>query len=171
MNFFDKPENTAAFAAGPTPITRDRIAEVLDSLEQNYGRDSDGDVAGFWDGNLFYFLLFGPEEDALKAQGHWNRIIPADLTPRILEAVNEWGSDHIWPTGHLHVGDDGALSLYGYIATDLTAGVTDEQLSWLLRCSIGTSLEFFAFLDEKFPGLEPVRTEESSDDESAVDAS
>lgn len=138
-------------------ISDERIARTLDRMEVNYAWDEDGDVGGYWDGHLFFFLIYGTSSDALKVQARWSRVIPQQKRPELLEAVNEWAGRAPWPTSWLSDSrEDGTLELFAQVATDLHVGVTDGQLEWLIKCALVSTLNFFDFLDEQVPGLTPI---------------
>ena len=76
MGFFTKPAGAVATGSN-SPVTRERIAAILEAADWNIGVDGDGDVFGTWDGHLFYFFLLGERDEILQVRGRWAGDAPA----------------------------------------------------------------------------------------------
>lgn len=138
-----------------SPLTRARVQAYLASRGYAVGLDDDGDLTGTWDGNRFWFILTGAEDEVLQVRGRWHRTLPPSRRTATLLAVNDWNRERIWPKVYLR-DDDDRIALFTEVSVDLEHGVTDDQLAQLLACGLGTGVQFFAALG----GLVP-------DDESA----
>ena len=149
MGFFTKPDAGAA-AAGPAPLSHERITAVLDAREMNYGVDDDGDIGGYWDGHLFYFFRMGGNQEYLQVRGRWNRKVGIDQYARVMDLVNTWNSEKLWPKGYVRAEDD-VVGVYAEHTVDYEHGVTDEQIDLHLACGITTALSLFEQLDEAYP--------------------
>lgn len=149
MGFFTKPDDGAA-AAGPQALSHQRLLDVLDAREMNYAVDDDGDVGGYWDGHLFYFFRMGGQQEYLQTRGRWNRRVGIDQYARVVDLVNTWNSEKLWPKGYVRA-EDGVVGVYAEHTVDYEHGVTDEQLDLHLACGITTALSLFEHLDEQFP--------------------
>ncbi|MDR1824635.1 MAG: YbjN domain-containing protein [Bifidobacteriaceae bacterium] len=152
MGFFDKPGGGGAYGAAPQPLTRDRIEQALKAEGWVYQIDSDGDVGGIWDNNLFYFFLYGEQKEILQVRGRWHQALSVDLRPQVREAIDEWHLQKIWPKGYTRVDDEGRLWVISEHSVDWEFGVTDDQLRLTLRCAITTSLSMYKQLSDKFIG-------------------
>jgi len=135
----------------PTPLVLDRIVEWITDSGYSYFVDSDGDVGGLWHGRLFYFLLFGNDDEILQVRGQWNRDLAIERLEEILEFCNEWNADRIWPKTYTRVRDNGMVQVFTEVTVDLEHGVTDDQLDQLLQCGLSTGSMFFDALDEFYP--------------------
>jgi hypothetical protein len=99
MAFFSRPEEPHSQGGGrPEPISRDRLEAVLKARDYRYFIDSEGDIGGSWDGHLFYFFFYGEHREILQIRGRWNRELPLALRPQVLEVIDQWHRDKIWPT-------------------------------------------------------------------------
>jgi hypothetical protein len=132
------------------PLTHERVVRVLEARGYAYGVDSDGDVGGRWDDHVFYFLRIGRDREVLQVRGRWNRSVPASELPGVLEEVNLWNTDTIFPKVYVRVEGD-ELGVYGELAVDYEHGVTDEQIDLHLGCGVSLTLSFFERLDERYP--------------------
>ena len=149
MGFFTKPDGAAA-APEPLALTHQRLIDVLDAREMNYAVDDDGDVGGYWDGHLFYFFRMGGQQEYLQTRGRWNRRVGVEEYARVVDLVNTWNSEKLWPKGYVRA-EDGVVGVYAEHTVDYEHGVTDEQLDLHLACGITTALSLFEHLDEQFP--------------------
>lgn len=149
MGYFTK--NSIGPATGPLPaLSREAIEAVLDGWGAHYGIDSDGDLGGYWDGHLFYFLRSGGDGTALTIRGRWNREIRVDERQTVLELINTWHVEKIWPKAYVRTEEED-LGVYTEVSTALGSGVTHAQLGDLMSCALSTSLQLFDLLDENFP--------------------
>lgn len=147
MGYFNKPK---AAGGGLAPLSTDRIKATLDARDAQYGVDDDGDVGGYWDGHLFYFFLLGQSQEYLQVRGRWNRKVGIDQKAAVVDAVNGWNADKLWPK--VYVRDEGDfVGVYAEHTVDYEHGATDEQLDLHLACAIATSGQVFDHLDESWP--------------------
>lgn len=155
MGFWNRSEPTPPPAEQggqvPTPFTRERMAEYMQREEYSYDLDSDGDVMTGFKKHGFYLLANGAEDEVLTVRGRWNRSLPADQRYALLDALNDWAVERIWPKGYVREDDDGTLAVFGEFSVDLEDGATDEQLAQYLDCGISTCLGMFDELDQRFP--------------------
>jgi hypothetical protein len=142
----------------PPALTRDRIEEALKREDWTYQIDSDGDIGGLWDNNVFYFFLYGEQHEILQVRGRWHQSLPIELRAQVRQALDDWHLNKIWPKAYTRVDDQGQMWVMAEHSVDWEHGVTDEQLSLTLRCAITTSLALFRDLAGRFtvtaPGTE-----------------
>lgn len=143
----DPPERT-------TPVDAARIEAYLQRQGYHVGHDEDGDLTGTWDGDRFWFLLLGDQDEIMQVRGRWHRTLDAQRRTAALLAVNDWNRERIWPKVYLRE-EDGATALYTEVSVDLEHGVTDDQLAQLVACGLGTGVQFFSALAGLVPGEDP----------------
>ncbi len=138
-------------AVVPVPLSNERITDWLERSGFSWFTDSDGDVGGLWHGRLFYFLVLGDQDEVLQVRGQWQRDATIERLGELLEALNEWNADHIWPKAYTRVRDDGTVIVCGETTVDVETGLTDDQLAQNLQCGLATASMLFDALDERFP--------------------
>ena len=143
-----------ADANAPALINSDRIVTWLGENNYSYFIDSDGDIGGLWDNRLFHFLLLG-DGSAFQIRGQWNRFPGMDRLTEILDFINEWNTDRIWPKGFVRVRDDGSVVVCADLTVTANSGLTNQQLDLQLRCGLATAAALFDALEEAFP--DPLR--------------
>ncbi|GEN79273.1 type III secretion system chaperone family protein [Actinotalea fermentans] len=161
MGYFTKDGGRAA-AGAPTPLTQQAIAAVLDGWDAHYAVDDDGDLGGYWDGHLFFFMLGGAEGTVLTIRGRWARTVGVDQLAPMMSLLNGWHDDKIWPKGYVRPEGE-ELGVYGEVSTPLGAGVTDDQLKDLVSCGLATTLQLFEHLDEHYPEAAAAAAADSDD--------
>ncbi|MDR1214922.1 MAG: YbjN domain-containing protein [Propionibacteriaceae bacterium] len=134
----------------PEPLSRDLIERVMREQSWHYTIDSDGDIGGIWDDNMFYFFLRGDSDEILYVRGRWHHSLTTDQRTEAREVLDEWHLQHFWPKGYTRVDDNGDVRVYGEHVVDWEAGVTFDQLLQTIRCSISTVLGMFEELEQHF---------------------
>ncbi|MDR2347419.1 MAG: YbjN domain-containing protein [Bifidobacteriaceae bacterium] len=137
-------------ASFPAPLTRDRVEAALKAEEWSYQIDSDGDIGGIWESNIFYFFLYGDQREILQVRGRWHQDLPIELRAQVREVIDNWHFTKIWPKAYTTVDDSGRMWVLAEHTVDWEHGVSDDQLRLTLRCSITTTLSLFRHLQERF---------------------
>ncbi|MCL2423844.1 MAG: YbjN domain-containing protein [Micrococcales bacterium] len=134
--------------ASLVPVTVDRLAEVLEAEELNFGYSEDHSrLGGFWDDHLVEFIFRG---DVLQIRAHWGRPLSQDHAAELLDWLNTRNSQWIWPKVYLEREDD-ELAVAAEHSVNYEHGASDEQLLLHVQCAISTSLGAFRELDATFP--------------------
>jgi hypothetical protein len=162
---FERQLREAIAAKGPAglpgagnalrPLSKERIKAALEAENWTFSVDSDGDIGGLWDSNVFYFFTYGEQKEILQIRGRWHQDLPIELRAQVREALDEWHFAKIWPKGYTTVDDSGRVWVLAEHSVDWEHGVTDEQLRLTMRCAITTSLSLFSKLHERFVTLSP----------------
>ena len=134
----------------PTPVTTERVVELLTGRGFHVEADADGDVVGAWDHHRFWFLLLGPDRTVPQVRGRWHRSLPLGMRGIALQAANDWNRDHAFPKVYVRPAAD-ELRIYAEVSADLTFGATAQQLGRLLDCGLLTGLQVFSVLDAALP--------------------
>jgi hypothetical protein len=129
----------------PSALTPQRIGDDLMRRGYRFRIDEDGDVTGTWDGNRFWFLLLGEGAEILQVRGRWAGAVPPRSRLAVLQAVNDWNRERIWPKVYTREEEQG-LALYAEVSVDFEHGATDEQLATTVSCGLVAGTQFFASL-------------------------
>ena len=132
-------------------LSTQRIESALSADGVNYGNDGDGDIVSVWDDNPFWFLLIGNDTPILRISAKWKAWLPAVSQTAAMDAVNEWHNSRLFPRVLLTSDADGDVFFGVDRNVDLEFGVTDAQLRNELSTTIRAGLQFFEFLEERFP--------------------
>jgi Putative bacterial sensory transduction regulator len=146
-----RPVRPGVVPQAPRPLTAERVADDLTRRGYRYRMDDDGDVTGTWDGNRFWFLLMGEHDEILQVRGRWAGTVPPRARLAVLQAVNDWNRERVWPKVYVRE-EPAGLSLYAEVSVDFEHGVTDEQLAATVSCGLVTASQFFATVGALAPG-------------------
>lgn len=138
-------------ATTPRPLSPARVADDLTRRGYRFRTDDDGDVTGTWDGNRFWFLLLGDHDEILQVRGRWAGKVPEGARLAVLQAVNDWNRERVWPKVYARPEGEG-LALYAEVSVDFEHGATDEQLAATVSCGLVTSSQFFSTVGAMTPG-------------------
>jgi hypothetical protein len=133
------------------PLTRERVVAALDDLGYPWFRDRAGDVGAMWAQAVFHVYLLGPEENVLQVRSTWHRRLAIERLAEVLELVDGWNRDFVGPKCYVRVLDDGMVSVVAEVSTPLAAGVSEDQLTTLLRRGIGQGMRMMHDLEQAYP--------------------
>jgi hypothetical protein len=143
-NFGGKPDNEPpAGPPGGGVIRPDQeiVKQLLDQMELKHVVDDEGDLAAPWETFRTYFMFRGEDEQEVYAvRTFYDRTYPLDEKPKLLEVIDGWNRQTLWPKVYTHTQEDGAVRLIGEAQMLLGLGVGLEHfvsstVSWV-RASI-----------------------------------
>lgn len=134
----------------PAPATLDRVGTFLTRRGYRFRVDEDGDITGTWEGHRFWFMLLGPEQHVLQVRGRWDRTVAPEARLALLQAMNDWNRERIWPKVYTREEGD-RLAVYAEVSVDLEHGATDGQLGQVVSCGLGTGVQVFSSLGTLLP--------------------
>ncbi|UNX55949.1 YbjN domain-containing protein [Georgenia sp. TF02-10] len=143
------------------PLTRTRVAETLTALGYPLFRDAAGNLGLLWAQSVFHIYLLGEEETVLQVRTSWHRRLALERLGEVLGLLDRWNREFIGPKCYVRVLDDGRLSVVAEASTPLGTGVSDHQLSALLRRGVGQGMRVVRDLEAAYPdpaGLPPEET-------------
>ena len=105
----------SADAPEPTlpPLTIERVAARLDARGSVYGRDSDGDLVGRWDGHPFWFITMGRDKEYFQVRGRWARQVPSTEFGNVLLGANAWSETMVWPKLYVRIEMEQVARVHG----------------------------------------------------------
>ena len=135
----------------PSPLTLERVAQELRRCDYNFDETDDGELVGLWDGNPFWFRILGDESQILQVRGAWREPVDAVSKMDLLQMVNDWNRDFLWPKAYAWPAENGTGLIVEHSIT-LAHGVTDLQIAVFVDLALGTGTSFFSKVAEKLPG-------------------
>ena len=129
------------------PLCRDRVERQLKAMDWRYFIDSDGDLGSVWgDNDVFYFLLRGDDDEILHIQAMWHQTMPIERLGEVRDLIDQWNLKRLWPKGSHRISDEGRIRVFEEVSVDWEPGVSDHQILQQIRCSLGTTSQFFEML-------------------------
>lgn len=134
---------------GLSPISQERLKQILDREGWRYFVDNEGDLGGIWDPAVFYFMIRGKKKELLFMQSLWRSHPDSSHLEDVRLCIEDWHRDRIWPKCFYRIDDDGDLRVGTEHAIDWEQGATDAQLLQHIKTMLGTSAEFYKALGER----------------------
>jgi hypothetical protein len=136
-----------------TPVTPERLHEVVVDRGYRVRAEPDGSLTGLWDGYHFQLRLAGEESDFLSVRGTWGRAVPEEHSGALAQAVNDWNRDKIWPTVYTAGSPEGVL-VRTEVLVDVGAGATDRQMVEIVEGGLSAGVQFFQALGRAVPPVD-----------------
>lgn len=150
--------------SGGSPVLQpdqDLVKQLLDQMELKYVVDDDGDLAAPWEGFRVYFMFRGDNQELYAVRTFYDRSYSIESKSDMLEVIDEWNRDTLWPKVYTHTHDDGVVRLIGESQMVVTGGVNLEHFVSSTASWVQASIAFDQWLNERL-GLD---TEEKPDDD------
>lgn len=149
---------------GGAPVIKpdqDLVKQLLDQMELKYVVDDDGDLAAPWEGFRVYFMFRGDNQELYAVRTFYDRAYSIDSKTEMLEVVDEWNRDTLWPKVYTHTHDDGVVRLIGESQMVVTGGVNLEHFVSSTASWVQASIAFDQWLTERL-GLEDTKPDDTA---------
>ncbi|MDO5700611.1 MAG: YbjN domain-containing protein [Bowdeniella nasicola] len=128
----------------PPALSAQRIVQALQPMSIYWFVDHTSTPGFYWHGAFTTIHCAGENGQILSFQSESSWTAPVSELHAIRDRIEHWHLEHSWPRGFYSITDEGGVRVCADYSVDLSAGVTDEQLTVHVRCAIGTLLDFFA---------------------------
>ncbi|MCS4535532.1 YbjN domain-containing protein [Corynebacterium sp. HS2168-gen11] len=135
----------------PTPLSIDRIKEILQLEDISYGVMENGSVMAAFRSNRLYFNAQGERNEVLAVTGAWHISAPWNASNELWDTLNNWNRMHVFPKAYMvHDEDNDEADVRAEFNIDFEYGVTDAQLRQSIRAAIATMMQLFKELENKY---------------------
>src|SRR5437016_72609 len=111
---------------GPPPIIKpDRglVSQLLDQIGLKYGTDVDGDLVASWSGFRVYLMFRGEGQELFAVRTFYEHEHALEKKGELLDVVDEWNRDTLWPKVYTHTNEEGVVRLIGESQMAIPAGI------------------------------------------------
>lgn len=130
----------------PRALSVRRVADELTRQGYAFRVTPGGVLTGTWDGHRLWFLVLGEERGLLQVRGRWSRTAPVERYDDVVQVLNDWNRDGLWPTAHARE-EHGVMAVYGEVSAPFELGATDAQIAHVVRTGVTGCLALFAALE------------------------
>ncbi|MGF1431519.1 YbjN domain-containing protein [Kitasatospora sp. LaBMicrA B282] len=112
--------------AGPPPIVvpnQDLVKQILNQMQLKHAVDEEGDLVAPWDGFRVYYMFRGDNKELYAVRAFYDRSYPLDQKGEILDLIDEWNRETLWPKVYTHTHEDGVVRLIGETQMIIANGV------------------------------------------------
>ena len=156
------------------PIIRpdaDLVTQLLTQMELKHQLDPEGDLVAPWDDFRVYFVFRGtPPQDIFAVRSFYNRPYELERKGELLDVIDEWNRDMLWPKLYTHTSEDGVLRLIGESQMIVGPGVNIDYFLGTTANWIQAAVGFHSWLnqrlglEEAIGGIKPEDGDDSSGD-------
>jgi len=142
--------------AGPPPIIKpddNLIGDLFDQVGIKYGRDAEGDIVASWPGFRVYAMFRGENKELFAVRAFYERAYPLEEKQELLDVIDEWNRDTLWPKVYTHTNEEGVLRLIGETQMVVPQGVNVDFFVASTMNWVQASVGFNGWLAERL-GLE-----------------
>ncbi|WP_194898854.1 YbjN domain-containing protein [Catenulispora pinisilvae] len=141
---------------GPPPIIKPDAKLIGDLFEQvgiKYGTDEEGDTVASWPGFRLYAMFRGEAKELFAIRAFYERAYPLEEKQELLDVIDEWNRDSLWPKVYTHTNEEGVLRLVGESQMVVPQGVNVDFFVGSVMNWVQASIGFHSWLAERL-GLE-----------------
>ena len=141
---------------GPPPIIKPDAALIGDLFEQvgiKYGTDEEGDTVASWPGFRVYAMFRGDNKELFAVRAFYDRAYPLEEKQELLDLIDGWNRDSLWPKVYTHTNEEGVLRLVGEQQMVIPQGVNVDYFVASTMNWVQASIGFNTWLAERL-GLE-----------------
>jgi hypothetical protein len=150
----------------PPPVVvpnQELVAQLLDQMQLKHAVDQEGDLLAPWEGFRVFYMFRGEQKELFAVRAFYDRTYPLEQKPVLLEALDEWNRDTLWPKVYSHTQDDGVVRVIGESQMIIGMGVSLEYFVATTANWTQASIAFDQWLAERL-GLAK-EAEEGTDSE------
>jgi hypothetical protein len=136
------------------------VKQLLDQIELKYVVDDEGDLVAPWEQFRTYFMFRGEGEQAVFwVRTFYDRPHKVAEKLQLLESIDDWNRQTLWPKVYTHTHDDGSVRLIGEAQMRVDTGVDINHFVSSTVRWVRAAIEFDEWLVKQL-GLEAADTPE-----------
>jgi hypothetical protein len=111
---------------GPPPIVKPDnglVANLMEQIGLKYGTDAEGDLVASWSGFRVYMMFRGETKELFAVRAFYERAYPLDQKAELVDVLDEWNRDTLWPKVYTHTNEEGVVRLIGESQMVIPGGV------------------------------------------------
>ncbi|WP_370096871.1 YbjN domain-containing protein [Streptacidiphilus sp. MAP12-20] len=150
--FFGGQEPQPQTPQGPPPVIipdADLVKQLLDQMELKHGVDDEGDVVAPWEDFQIYFMFRGEQKELFAVRAFYNHSVELAGKHGLLEALDEWNRETLWPKVYTHTHDDGVLRVVGETQMIVGMGVNINYFMAMVVNWVQASVTFNQWMNER----------------------
>jgi len=145
------PQGQGQSQPGPQVVVPDQdlVKQILDQMQIKHFTDEEGDLAALWQGFRVFFMFRGEQKELYAVRAYYDRVHALDSKAELLEALDAWNRDTLWPKVYTHVHDDGTVRVIGEAQMIVGMGVTLDYFVAMTANWTQASIAFDKWLTER----------------------
>jgi hypothetical protein len=170
---FGAPQPQPSGQDGPPPVVvpnPELVTQLLDQMELKHAVDEEGDLLAPWDGFRVYYMFRGEQKELFAVRAFYDRPHPIEKKAELLEALDEWNRETLWPKVYTHTHDDGVVRVIGESQMIVGMGVNLDYFVAMTANWTQAAVGFDQWLVERLGLATDVDKDEDADGTAEGDA-
>jgi hypothetical protein len=167
-----QPQPQPSGEAGPPPVIvpdQNLVKQLLDQMELKHAVDEEGDLLAPWEGFRIYYMFRGEQKELYAVRAFYDRPHPIDKKAELVEALDEWNRETLWPKVYTHTHDDGVVRVIGESQMIIGMGVNINYFVAMTANWTQAAVTFDQWLAERLGLAKAVDDESDGQDGPAED--
>ncbi|MFC8451774.1 YbjN domain-containing protein [Kitasatospora sp. NPDC057223] len=161
--------------SGPPPVVvpdQALVTQLLDQMQLKHVVDEEGDLTAPWDGFRVYYMFRGDQKELFAVRAFYDRSYPLEDKGEILDLIDEWNRETLWPKVYTHTHEDGVVRLIGESQMIVGTGVNLEYFVTTTANWTQAAVGFEQWIVERLGLQKDIEGQEEADggDEDGTDA-
>ncbi|MER8186623.1 YbjN domain-containing protein [Kitasatospora sp. NPDC094015] len=158
--------------AGPPPVIvpdQALVTQLLDQMQLKHVVDEEGDLTAPWEGFRVYYMFRGEQKELFAVRAFYDRPYPLEQKAEILDLIDEWNRETLWPKVYTHTHEDGVVRLIGESQMIVGTGVNLDYFVSTTANWTQASVGFEQWIVERLGLQKEIETEGGDADGDATD--
>jgi hypothetical protein len=158
---------------GPPPIIKPDqalVASLLDQMQLKHAVDDEGDLWAGWEGYRVFYMFRGEQQELFAVRSFYERPYPVEKKAEMLDLIDDWNRNTLWPKVYTHTHEDGVVRLIGEAQLMLGTGINIDLFASTVVHWTQAAIGFDGWLKEQLGLQQAVDGVGSPDDAAAEDA-
>lgn len=154
--------------AGPPPVIipdQNLVAQLLDQMQLKHVVDEEGDLTAPWQGFRVYYMFRGDQKELFAVRAFYDRAYPLEKKGEILDLIDEWNRETLWPKVYTHTHEDGVVRLIGESQMIVGNGVSLEYFVGTTANWTQASVGFEQWMVERLGLQDEIEDKDTDGDE------
>ncbi|SEK77373.1 YbjN domain-containing protein [Streptacidiphilus jiangxiensis] len=150
-NFGGQPQQPPT-PQGPPPVIipdAELVKQLLDQMQLKHGEDAEGDVVAPWEEFQVYFMFRGEQKELFAVRAFYSHAHELAAKTALLEALDEWNRETLWPKVYTQTTDEGQLRVVGETQMIVGMGVNINYFAAMVVNWVQASVTFNQWINER----------------------
>ncbi|MEY9871046.1 hypothetical protein ABH931_000500 [Streptacidiphilus sp. MAP12-33] len=152
---------------GPPPVIvpdAELVKQLLDQMQLKHTVDGEGDVVAPWEEFQVYFMFRGEQKELFAVRAFYAHAHELAAKPALLEALDEWNRETLWPKVYTQTTDEGELRIVGETQMIVGLGVNINYFAAMVVNWVQAAVTFNQWINERLGLVKAVDDEDAEGD-------
>ncbi|WP_042378851.1 YbjN domain-containing protein [Streptacidiphilus melanogenes] len=152
---------------GPPPVIvpdAELVKQLLDQMQLKHGVDAEGDIVAPWEEFQVYFMFRGEQKELFAVRAFYQHAHELAAKTALLEALDEWNRETLWPKVYTQTTDEGELRIVGETQMIVGMGVNINYFAAMVVNWVQAAVTFNQWINERLGLVKDVDDKQAGDE-------